>query len=94
MQPEVIDHTEGLGVSVSTDEGQTWSAWLDDWGRHHPSLILLPGGEIVMTYVVRKGYVNTPDGFPQFGIEAVVSRDHGQTWSWTQIHFAPLDRTH
>lgn len=32
-----------------------------------------------MTYVVRKGYVNTADGFPQFGIEAVVSRDNGQT---------------
>ena len=82
MQPEVIDHTEGLGISISTDEGQTWSAVrkLYDWGRHHPSLILLPGGEIVMTYVVRKGYVNTPDGFPQFGIEAVVSRDHGETW--------------
>ena len=82
MQPEIIDHTEGLGISISTDDGQTWSAVrkLYDWGRHHPSLLLLPNGEIVMTYVVRKGYVNTPDGFPQFGIEAVVSRDHGQTW--------------
>ena len=39
-----------------------------------------PSGEIVMTYVVRKGYVDSPDGFPQFGVEAVVSRDHGQTW--------------
>lgn len=82
MQPEVIDHTEGLGISVSTDEGRTWSEVrkLYDWGRHHPSLILVPSGEIVMTYVVRKGYVNHPEGFPQFGIEAVVSRDHGRTW--------------
>ena len=82
MQPEVIDHTEGLGISISTDAGRTWSEVrkLYDWGRHHPSRILLPGGEIVMTYVVRKGYVATPNGFPQFGIEAVVSRDHGQTW--------------
>ena len=33
-----------------------------------------------MTYVVRKGYIDSPDGFPQFGIEAVVSHDQGQTW--------------
>lgn len=82
LQPEVIDHTEGLGISISTDDGRTWSEVrkLYDWGRHHPSLVLLPGGDIVMTYVVRKGYVNTREGHPQFGIEAVVSRDHGQTW--------------
>ena len=82
MQPEIIDHTEGLGISISSDQRQTWSAVckLYDWGRHHPSLVLLPNGDIIMTYVVRKGYVNTPGGFPQFGIEAVVSHDHGQTW--------------
>jgi hypothetical protein len=33
-----------------------------------------------MTYVVRKGYTFTADGFPQFGIEAVISRDNGVTW--------------
>jgi hypothetical protein len=33
-----------------------------------------------MTYVVRKGYPDTNDGFPQFGIEAIVSHDNGQTW--------------
>jgi hypothetical protein len=33
-----------------------------------------------MTYVVRLGYPNTADGFPQFGVEAVVSSDNGQTW--------------
>jgi len=77
-----IDHYGGLGISISTDDGSTWSGVrkLYDWGRHHPSLLLLPSGEIVMTYVVRKGYVDSPEGFPQFGIEAVVSRDHGQTW--------------
>ncbi len=82
LQGQTIDHLEGLGVSISTDDGRTWSdvRKLYDWGRHHPSLVLLPGGDIVMTYVVRKGYLDTPDGFPQFGIEAVVSRDQGQTW--------------
>ena len=82
LQSETIDHFEGLGISTSTDDGRSWSdvRKLYDWGRHHPSLVLLPGGDIVMTYVVRKGYIDSPDGFPQFGIEAVVSGDHGQTW--------------
>lgn len=77
-----IDHYEGLGVSISNDNGASWSRLhlLYEWGRHHPSMVVLPSGEIVMTYVVRKGYPDTAEGFPQFGIEAVVSRDHGQTW--------------
>jgi hypothetical protein len=55
MQPEVIDHTEGLGISISTDDGGSGSRVrkLYDWGRHHPSLVRLSGGDIVMTYVVR-----------------------------------------
>lgn len=79
---ETLDHYEGLGISISRDDGQTWSdvKKLYDWGRHHPSLLRMPNGDIVMTDVVRKGYVDSPDGFPQFGIEAVVSHDHGQTW--------------
>jgi hypothetical protein len=79
---EKMDHYEGLGTSVSTDDGQTWSTVniLYDHGRHHQSLVLMPDGDVVMTYVVRKGYVDSKDGFPQFGIEAIVSHDHGRTW--------------
>lgn len=82
LQSESLDHFEGLGISLSTDDGRTWSEVrkLFDWGRHHPSFVLLPSGNIVMTYVVRKRYIDSPDGFPQFGIEAVVSCDHGRTW--------------
>ena len=82
LQHESLDHFEGLGISISANAGRTWSdvRKLYDWGRHHPSLVLLPSGDIVMTYVVRKGYVDSPEGFPQFGIEAVVSHDHGETW--------------
>jgi hypothetical protein len=71
-----------LSVSISKDNGESWSKLklLYEYGRHHPSMVVLPGGEIVMTYVVRKGYPDTTDGFPQFGIEAVVSRDHGCSW--------------
>lgn len=79
---EWIDHFEGLGISISKDNGATWSPVekLYDYGRHHPSFLRMTDGRLVMTYVVRKGYVDTPDGFPQFGIEAIVSADHGQSW--------------
>ena len=33
-----------------------------------------------MTYVVRRGYPDTDEGYGRFGIEAVVSRDNGKTW--------------
>lgn len=79
---EWIDHFEGLGISISKDNGTTWSPVekLYDYGRHHPSLLRMPDGRLLMTYVVRKGYLDTPDGFPQFGIEAISSTDHGHTW--------------
>jgi hypothetical protein len=77
-----LDHFCGFGVSISKDQGKTWSdvRSLYELGRHHPSMVLLPDGRIAMTYVARLGYPNTADGFPQFGVEAVVSRDNGQTW--------------
>jgi hypothetical protein len=77
-----LDHFGGLAVSISTDEGNTWSDLkpLYEWGRHHPSMVLMPNGDIVMTYVVRLGLPATHEGFPQFGVEAVVSHDNGQTW--------------
>ncbi len=77
-----IDHYCGLSVSISKDNGATWSPLnrLYEWGRHHPSMVVTKNGDIVLTYVVRKGYVDTSDGFPQFGVEAVVSRDNGKTW--------------
>ncbi|MSO21712.1 MAG: exo-alpha-sialidase [Acidobacteria bacterium] len=77
-----FDHYEGLGISISKDNGKTWSRVnkLYDWGRHHPCMVVLPNADIVTTYVVRKGYPVADDGYPQFGIEAVVSHDNGHTW--------------
>ena len=77
-----IDHYEGLGISISKDNGETWSKvdQLYEFGRHHPSMILMPDGDIVMTYVTRVGCPDTEDGFPQYSVEAIVSRDNGATW--------------
>ncbi|MCP4855535.1 MAG: hypothetical protein GY903_13675 [Fuerstiella sp.] len=82
LKGKTLDHYEGLGISISNDDGRTWSTVrkLYDYGRHHPSLVLMPNQDVVMTYVVRLGYVDDRNGFPQFGIEAVVSHDHGVTW--------------
>lgn len=79
---ETLDHFEGLAVSTSKDDGLTWTDLkpLYEWGRHHPCMVLMRNGDIVMTYVVRKGYRSDPAGFARFGIEAIVSRDNGQTW--------------
>lgn len=77
-----LDHFSSLGVSVSKDNGSTWSElkMLYEFGRMHPSLVTLPNGDIVMTYVVRRGYTDDSEGYLRFGIEAVVSRDNGRTW--------------
>ena len=81
-QKLVIDHCEGLAVSISKDDGTTWSALnrLYAWGRHHPCLTLIPDKTLVMTYVVRMGYTNDTDGIPRFAVEAIVSYDNGETW--------------
>ncbi len=76
------DYYSGLGVSVSEDGGKTWSqvTMLYTFGRHHPCMIVAANGELVMTHVVRLGYPGDAEGFPQYGIEAVVSPDNGRTW--------------
>jgi hypothetical protein len=76
------DQYSGLATSVSHDDGMTWSELnhLYFWGRHHPCVVTMPNGDLVMTYVVRNGYRDDPDGFPRFGVEAVVSYDNGRTW--------------
>ncbi|GIS59345.1 MAG: hypothetical protein CM1200mP2_15700 [Planctomycetaceae bacterium] len=72
----------GTGGLDLPGRGLTWSPGkkIYDYGRPHQSLVLMPNKDIVMTYVVRLGYVDDKDGFPQFGIEAVVSHDHGVNW--------------
>ncbi|MGN7818531.1 FG-GAP-like repeat-containing protein [Chitinophaga sp. 22536] len=87
------DNYSGLAVSISKDQGATWSnpQVLFSYGRHHASVILLNDQHtLLMTYAVRVGgarcgtddnFCNSPDGYPYYGIEAVVSTDNGATWN-------------
>ena len=83
-----IDHYSGLGVSLSRDNGYTWTKIevLYEYGRHHPCMVLMPNDDIVMTYVNRLGLLEREhrrvdeDGYPQWGVEAVISRDNGRSW--------------
>ena len=88
MGQTFLDQYSGLGVSLSKDNGYTWTKIepLYEFGRMHPSMVLMPNGDIVMTYVVRMGWLSKEDvlldedGYPQWSIEAVVSRDNGESW--------------
>jgi hypothetical protein len=98
------DHRGGMAVCVSKDKGLTWSEpnRLFDWGRHHASVLTMPDGTIVLTYVVRRGYCNTNDGVTQYGVEAIISRDNGETWdldhkyileSWVGLYGDPTPQS-
>ena len=83
-----LDHYCGLGVSLSKDNGYTWTETkvLYEYGRHQPSMALMPNGDVVMTYAVRMGCLQEEhrlvddDGYPQWSIEAIVSHDNGENW--------------
>ena len=82
------DNYEGCAVSVSQDDGRTWSPLqvLHRGGRMHMHFVKMPDGALAMIYVMRQDIA--PDGVHyasyRRGCGALVSRDHGLTWDLTR----------
>jgi hypothetical protein len=82
--PLAYDDLEGTGVSISKDNGATWSAvnGLYEAGRHHANLHRLPNGDLVMTLVCMED-IRSGGGLDSHkrGADALVSHDNGLTWN-------------
>ena len=80
--PIADDSLEGTAVSISKDDGETWSPMqrLFDAGRHHANLIRLSNGDLVMTLIRRVDIRDGKLASYRRGCDAVVSRDNGLTW--------------
>jgi len=77
------DSLEGTAISISHDDGKTWSEMqsLFDAGRHHANLQRLPSGDLVCTLVVRDDIQDGKLASHRRGCDALVSKDHGRTWN-------------
>jgi hypothetical protein len=78
------DSLEGTAVSISKDNGATWSNLdlLFESGRHHANLQLLPDGDLLMTMIVRDD-IRSGGGLDSSmrGCDALLSHDNGLTWN-------------
>ncbi|NUQ64277.1 MAG: hypothetical protein HUU20_17545 [Pirellulales bacterium] len=82
------DSLEGTAISISKDDGKTWSElqFLFEAGRHHANLQRMPGGDLVCTLIVRDDIqagklADGPLTSRRRGCDAMVSKDHGRTWN-------------
>ena len=77
-----VDHYEGTAVSISKDDGRTWSPlnMLYDAGRMHANLLRLPNDDLLLTLVVRHDIQDGRLASYRRGCDAIVSHDNGQTW--------------
>ena len=82
LQQPNDDSLEGTAVSISRDDGQTWSEMdlLYDAGRHHANLLRLPNGTLVITLIVRDDVRGQELASHNRGCDALVSVDSGLSW--------------
>ena len=77
------DNFEGIAVSISKDEGKSWSDlnFLFGPGRMHANLLRLANGDLLMTMVKRMDLKdNGRLASYRHGCEAVISHDNGLSW--------------
>lgn len=86
------DSLEGTAISISRDDGKTWSEmrFLFQAGRHHANLQRLPDGALVCTLIVCDDIQDGKLASHRRGCDALISRDHGKTWNLD--HRFELDR--
>jgi len=80
--PFCSDNFESTAVSISKDDGRTWSPIREVLppGRMHATLNRLESGDLVMTVIRRIDIRDGKLATYRRGCEAVISRDHGRTW--------------
>lgn len=80
--PYHYDNFEGTGISISKDDGRTWSPveHLLEAGRMHANLVRLPNDDLVLTVIRRLDIRGGEQASYRRGCDALVSRDHGQSW--------------
>ena len=76
------DNLEGTGVSISKDNGVTWSPIevVYPAGKMHAHLLRMPDGMLVMTFIMRQDVHEAKIASYTRGCGAVVSYDNGLTW--------------
>ena len=95
------DSFMGTGVSISRDNGRTWSRLVEvfEAGRHHANLLRLANGDLVLTAVRRLDIRGGELASYRLGCDALVSGDHGLTWNtdrmyilddWPHLHHKEL----
>jgi len=86
LAAEHDDQLQGLGISLSYDDGLTWQPIkkLFDFGRHHAHLQRLKDDRLLMHYAVSHE-INKQGRYTSFnrGCEAMISSDNGNSWDTT-----------
>ena len=88
MDPQIrylkyhYDQFEGMGVSISKDDGKTWSQieMVCEPGRMHGNLIRLPNDDLILTVIRRLDIRGGKFASYRRGCDAFVSHDNGLTW--------------
>lgn len=82
------DSLEGTAISISKDDGKTWSElqFLFEAGRHHANLQRLPNNDLVCTLIVRDDIQPGKHAAGKLashrrGCDALISTDNGRTWN-------------